>query len=237
MDTREVIGEVKFSRGMNMFEMAEKLEKEDFFSKKEFLSAAQDSDFVFYLLRTRKESIEGYLYPGEYSITQDMTAEDLITEMVDNFLEMYERISDSYYTYLTRHEVVTLASMIEKEAMKDWEKTRISSVFHNRMEAGMRLQSDPTVYYGLLRETGSMPSSLRKTDFKRKIFYNTYMIEGLPRGPITNPNEKSLRAALSPENTSYFYFVSDNKGTHNFNTDFEGHKRDVRLYKQNRARK
>ena len=216
-----------------MFEIAEQLENQKIFSKDEFLSAASNRNFTFSLLRENIESLEGYLYPKTYTVTEDMDAKELIRIMVRNFLRVYEELS-RFQSDFSRHEVVTLASIVEQESLKNWEKPRIASVFHNRLQIGMKLQSDPTVTYGIFRETGVKPSRLYKSDFKEPTLYNTYTIEDFPIGPISNPHRTSLQAVLKPEKTSYYYFVSQNNGTHAFNKDFEGHIRDVRTYKRNR---
>ena len=146
---------------------------------------------------------------------------------------MYEGLSHSQ-SYLNRHEVVTLASIVEKESLKDWEKPRIASVFHNRLQIGMKLQSDPTVSYGILRKEGSMPPASTRRFCGGKPLQH---LQGgrSSRRPYLNPDQSSLSAVLKPEQTSYYYFVSQNDGTHAFNKDFEGHKRDVRSYKRNRS--
>ena len=227
------VGTYTLPNRTNMFEIAKQLEDQKLFSKDEFLSATTNRNFAFSLLRDNVESLEGYLYPKTYTVTEDMSVKDLVRIMVNNFSRVYEGLSGSR-VYFSRHEVVTLASMIEKESLKDWEKPRIASVFHNRLQIGMRLQSDPTVSYGILRETGVKPSRLYKSDFKEHTAYNTYTVEDFPVGPISNPDQTSLKAVLKPEKTSYYYFVSQNDGTHAFNREFEDHIEDVRHYKRTR---
>lgn len=227
------VGAYTLPNRTNMFEIAKQLEDLRLFSEDEFLSAATNRNFAFSLLRDNVESLEGYLYPKKYTITEDMSAKDLIRIMVNNFSRVYDGLSRSR-SYFSRHEVVTLASMVEQESLKDWEKPRIASVFHNRLQIGMRLQSDPTVYYGILRETGVRPSRLYKSDFKEYTSYNTYKVEDFPAGPISNPDQTSLQAVLKPEKTSYYYFVSQNDGTHAFNREFEDHLKDVQHYRRTR---
>lgn len=229
----KAVGTYKLPNRTNMFEVAEQLENQQLFSKDEFLSAATNRNFAFSLLRDNVESLEGYLYPKTYTITEDMSVKDLVRIMVNNFSRVYEGLSRSR-SYFSRHEVVTLASMVEQESLKDWEKPRIASVFHNRLQIGMRLQSDPTVYYGILRQTGVKPSRLYKSDFKEYTSYNTYKVEDFPAGPISNPDRTSLQAVLKPEKTSYYYFVSQNDGTHAFNREYEDHLEDVRYYRSTR---
>ena len=229
----KVVGAYTLKNRTNMFTVADQLEQRRLFRRDEFLSIAVDANFVFSVLRDNVDSLEGYLYPKTYTITEDMSAKDLARVMVQNFLRVYERLSHRS-SYLSRHEIVTLASIVEQESLKDWEKPRIASVFYNRLQIGMKLQSDPTVSYGILREEGFMPSRLYRDDFRKKNPYNTYTVKDFPAGPISNPDDRSLSAALEPEKTSYYYFVSQNDGTHAFNKDFEGHKKDVRAYKRNR---
>jgi UPF0755 protein len=133
---------------------------------------------------------------------------------------------------LSRLDVVILASMIEKEARDDQERRLISAVFHNRLNRGMALQSDPTAIYGVREKR----ISITREDLQRKTPYNTYIISGLPKGPIANPGIKSLQAVLFPADVGYLYFVSKNDGTHYFSSTLEEHNRAVARY-QRRAKK
>ncbi len=126
---------------------------------------------------------------------------------------------------MSLHEVVTLASIIEKEALVDWEKPIIAGVFHNRLRRGMRLQADPTVLYGRRRR-----GRIRYRDLRDKHPYNTYIHYGLPPGPIANPGASALKAALYPARVDYLYFVSKNDGTHHFSRTLKEHNRAVRKY-------
>lgn len=130
---------------------------------------------------------------------------------------------------LSRHEVVTLASLIEKETGVEAERPLVSAVFHNRLKRNIPLQSDPTVIYGLEDFTGK----LRRKDLQNPSPYNTYLIRGLPPGPICNPGLSSLRAALFPARVSYLYFVSKNDGTHFFSETIREHNRAVNIYQRN----
>ena len=132
---------------------------------------------------------------------------------------------------LSDHEIITLASIIEKETGAPEERELVSAVFHNRMRLGMKLDSDPTVIYGLGDDYNGR---LTKRDLNRKTEYNTYMIKGLPPGPIANPGRKSIEAALSPANVDYLYFVSkgDGSGEHNFSSNYRDHRRAVSDYRR-----
>lgn len=135
--------------------------------------------------------------------------------------------------YITNiNQLVTLASIIEKEAGNNQEKPLISSVFHNRMKKNMRLQADPTVIYGVTKGKKPLARPISKNDLSDVNEYNTYVIPGLPSKPIANPGLKSLIAAANPVSTEYLYFVVDGKGGHNFTTNFQSHLDNVRKYRE-----
>ena len=223
---------VTFHNRMNMFDMANKLEKEKLMDRDDFLDTVMNDQVAFLLLRKKVESLEGYLYPGTYRIVRNMNAADLAETMVERFLDVYASLTAYSNPEWSRHQMVTLASMIEKEALKDSEKPVISSVFHNRLRIGMKLQSDPTVYYGILRKTGALHKKVGRSGFKMDTIYNTYTREGFPVGPISNPDYESLKSVFYPKKTNYLYFVSRNNGTHSFNTNFKAHLRDVNYYQR-----
>lgn len=174
--------------------------------------------------------LEGYLYPDTYVFSRGLTPKTLIDVMVKRFREVIapyaRRIQESG---LSLQEVVTLASMVEKETGKAEERPIIASVFLNRLKKRMRLESDPTVIYGLPHFSGD----LTKKDLETPSPYNTYIIRGLPPGPIANPGIQSIRAVLFPAHTHYLYFVSKNNGTHHFSRTLEEHNRAVALYQKN----
>jgi UPF0755 protein len=124
--------------------------------------------------------------------------------------------------------------MIEKETGATFERPVISSVFQNRLRKRMRLQSDPTILYGIMEEDGVWKKNIRKKDIQRKTAYNTYRVNGLPKGPIANPGRGSLLAVLEPESTDFLYFVSRNDGTHYFSKTYKEHQKAVRDYQLNR---
>ena len=221
---------VTFHKGMNMFEIAEQLEKRQIFSKKDFLRYCQDQNITYSLLGERLESVEGYLYPGTYSVKEGDTPFTLIQSMVRKFLDTYALFQRSYRSTLSRHQMVTLASLVEKEALLNQEKSTIASVFHNRLKDNMRLQSDPTVSYGILRQTGIMPKKVSKQSLSVYTPYNTYRVNGFPKGPITNPDRHSLNAVFNPRHTPFYYFVSKDGRTHAFSSTYEEHKRAIRTY-------
>jgi UPF0755 protein len=129
---------------------------------------------------------------------------------------------------LSIHEIITLASIIEKETASQDERRVISSVFHNRLKKGLRLETDPTVIYGIKNFNGN----ITRKNLSETTPYNTYIITGLPPGPIASPSYESIKAALYPAETDYLFFVSKNDGTHIFSADFKEHNRAVRKYQQ-----
>ena len=155
-------------------------------------------------------SVEGYLFPNTYKFAKGTTAEQAVEMMLKAFKQRWTQTfdEDARNLGLTQHEVVTLASVIEKEAQVKSERPRISSVFHNRLKNKWRLQADPTVLYAL----GNPKRLLTKTDLRVESPYNTYRHRGLPPGPIANPGIDSIKAALRPEKTDYFYFVAIGEG-------------------------
>lgn len=166
-------------------------------------------------------SLEGYLFPETYVFRRTDRPQDVLRRMV---LEFWRRFSPARQAQARRmgftvHETVTLASLVEKEAVRDDERPMIAGVFLNRLQRQMPLQSDPTAVYDLEGFTGPI---LRR-HLERESPYNTYLYRGLPPGPICNPGEKSLRAVLEPKKSSYLYFVSNNDGSHTFSSTYQEH--------------
>ncbi|WP_300669086.1 endolytic transglycosylase MltG [Desulfoluna sp.] len=173
-------------------------------------------------------SLEGYLFPETYFFEKGTTEEAIITAMVKRFKSVFtpQLQTDGKALGLTPNEVVTLASIIEKETGATFERPLISSVFHNRLKKKMRLETDPTVIYGIKDFNGN----ITRKDLRRKTPYNTYVIRGLPPGPIASPGLAALTAAVRPEKTSYLYFVSKKNGTHHFSQSLKEHGKAVRTY-------
>ncbi len=182
------------------------------------------------------DSLEGYLFPDTYHFPRGFDPRAVIQAMVRRF---QAEITDEWLTRaralgLSLHEVVTLASIIEKETGEPAERPLISSVFHNRLQRGMRLETDPTVIYGIQDFNGN----LTRKDLRTATPYNTYVIKGLPPGPIASPGRAALEAALYPAETDYLFFVSRRDGTHQFSTNWKDHDKAVREYQlRRRSRK
>ncbi len=183
-------------------------------------------------LGIEEESLEGYLFPATYHLTRGLAEEEIIKMMVNKFQQIYtpELQQRAQALGLTRKEVLTLASIIEKETSVIEEMPLIAAVFHNRLKKRMRLESDPTVIYGIKDFDGN----LRKKDLQTWSPYNTYRIFGLPPGPIANPGRDAILAALYPAEVPYLYFVSRNDGTHLFSSSYKEHNQAVWKYQKRR---
>lgn len=220
---------VSFAEGLNHYEMAEILKQNNFSQHKEFLNLVWDKKFIKQLLGEDLDSLEGYLFPETYPLNKYTHAKTLIKSMVQNFLKFYNETKQD--TRLSRHEVVTLASLIEKETSLLKEAPLVSSVFYNRLEKNMKLQTDPTILYTMYLKRGfSIEKNIRKKDILMPSEYNTYVIKGLPKGPVANPGLQSLKASFRPAKTNYFYFVSRNDGSHDFSKTYKEHAKKVYRY-------
>ncbi|MGA1790728.1 MAG: endolytic transglycosylase MltG [bacterium] len=219
--------------GFNIFQIADLLGIKGLTNKNKFLERCADPN----ILRSWKiqgNTLEGYLFPDTYFFSKGISEKRIIDIMVRNFWsvftqEMVERARELGFTI---HEIVTLASLIEKETALPEERRLISAVFHNRLRERIRLQCDPTVIYGLKDFDGN----LTKEDLRRVTPYNTYRKRGLPPGPIANPGLGSLKAALYPADENYKYFVSRNDGSHEFSETLREHNRAVFKYQKRRTR-
>ena len=213
--------------GYSIYQAAELLEQKGYFPGAEFLDKCRDRALLD-RLGIHQASAEGYLYPATYNLSLGGSVEQLISQMVGQFDKRYAELTAKKGggVGLSRHAAVTLASMIEKEAVSREEMPLISSVFHNRLKIGMPLQSDPTAVYGVRAFSGKVT----KADIERRSPYNTYQVKGLPPGPIGNPGVEALEAALHPAATKYLYFVARQDGTHQFSQSLDEHNRAVRLY-------
>lgn len=194
------------------------------------LDAAQDAAFIA-SLQLAVPSLEGYVFPETYYVSRGLSAQELLTLMVRTFHAQYNApdIAEKARALgLTQHDVVTLASLIEKEARVDAERSLIAAVYHNRLQRGMRLQCDPTVIYALGER---FDGNLRKADLDIDSPYNTYRYPGLPPGPIASPGRRSLEAAVAPAAVDYLYFVATgSNGAHHFSHTLEAHNQAVRKY-------
>ena len=228
---RSVEYSITIPEGTNMYEIAQMLEKAGLGKKREILVLFKNKEFIKSLLGKSLYSLEGYLFPDTYFYTKYSTLKGVVKKMVQTFLDAYKEIEPLEKKIgMNRHEIVILASIVEKETGVPHERHRISSVFHNRIKKKMRLQTDPTVLYGVLDITEVMKKNITRKDLKTKTAYNTYRINGLPKGPISNPGIEALKATVQPETSPYLYFVSRNDGTHVFSETYDQHNRAVRKF-------
>lgn len=192
-----------------------------------FSRLAADSGFIS-RFDINASSLEGYLFPDTYYLSRGAQDEsDILTMMVNRFLKVYDALAvKTAIRGVSRHQVVTLASIVEKETGRDDERPLVARVFLNRLEKKMPLQADPTVIYGLDGFSGS----LTRQDLQTPTPYNTYTTRGLPPGPICSPGEAALAAVLNPATGNYLYFVSRNDGTHQFSETLAEHNQAVRKY-------
>lgn len=228
---------ITVSEGLNRFEIADIVERQKIASRDEFLKLTTDRGLIKELLGEDLESFEGYLFPETYYITKYTSARELIRIMVNRFKENFARVQNFDGWSLgnfTVHQLVTLASIIEKETGAPEERPYIASVFHNRLRKNMLLQTDPTIIYGIWRDKGQWNGSLSRADLKYPSKYNTYLHLGLPPGPIANPGFEALKAAGAPAQSDYLFFVSRNDGTHVFSRDYQQHKKAVEEFQLNR---
>ena len=216
--------------GSNIFDIRDSLNRMWPHRGDEFFKYVTNPNKIRPLTGKTMNSLEGYLFPDTYLITKFTSISTLVQMMYRRFQNALKEADKNPTVKMSTHDQVVLASMIEKETGAPFERPLISSVFHNRLEKGMRLQSDPTIIYGMWLESGSRPTNIRKADIRRPTPYNTYVIQALPPGPIANPGEAALWAAVHPAATHYFYFVSRNDGTHVFSKNFKEHLRAVRKY-------
>lgn len=220
---------ITIPEGYNIYQIADLLDSQGLVKRGEFVSKALDGE----LMRSyglEGPSFEGYLFPDTYAFWRDMKAEDIISKMAVRFKriyqEKYERVAEQQGMSL--RELVTLASIVEKETGQPRERRLIAAVFRNRLRRGMRLQADPTVIYGIKNFDGD----LDKGDLQNRTPYNTYVIDGLPPGPIACPGEASIEATLKPAKGAYLYFVSKNDGSHYFSCSLKEHNRAVAMYQK-----
>ena len=221
---------ITIPEGYTVRQIAFRLEEKGIIpGQEEFLAEAFSPDSAAGLGITGK-SVEGYLFPDTYLFPKGVVPAEIIKTMVSRFTKVYTPAFSQRAAKLglTDREVVTLASIIEKETGVASERPLISAVFHNRLKRGMPLCSDPTVIYGIADFDGN----LRKRDLTTLTPYNTYMIQGLPPGPIANPGEASIFAALYPAPVNYLYFVSRNDGSHHFSTTLREHNKAVQQYQR-----
>lgn len=208
-------------------------EKKELMTNVECLKLCQRTDFLKH--KTKMKNLEGFLYPETYFYESDDSPEEIIKMMVNMFYKVVgkERIQKAKEKGMSLDELVTFASIVEKETAYSPERPLIAGVFYNRLKANMLLQTDPTVIYGIKNYDGN----IRKKDLETDHSYNTYTRLGLPPGPIASPGIESIDAVLNPFETKAYYFVAKGEGKHYFSRDVGQHNRAVRYFILKRGRK
>lgn len=226
---------VTIPEGSNMYQIGALLEGQNLASKNEFVRLCRDRGLMKELgfVEPLPASLEGYLFPETYFFNRTLSPRAMAKQMVQNFLRHWKPEFDRRAAELglTQNQIVTLASIIEKETGAPEERPLISSVFHNRLKRGMRLQSDPTTIYGIWER---YDGNIRKKDLLEATPYNTYAVAKLPVGAIANPGLLAIQAALFPQYSNYLYFVSKNDGRHVFTSTLQDHMIAVRDFQLNR---
>jgi UPF0755 protein len=217
--------------GENMYEIGDALEEMKLIHKDVFLKACANPKLIESLgfKAPLPKNLEGYLFPDTYFLSKTMSVEELIRTMYHKFSEVWgpEQDKRAAQLMMTRHQLITLASIVEKETGAPQERPMIASVFYNRLRKKMKLQSDPTTIYGIWSR---YDGNIHKADLSTQNDYNTYFVAALPIGPISNPGKEAIQAVLFPGDSQFLYFVSHNDGTHEFTKTYEDHISAVRKF-------
>jgi len=224
---RVVIHIATLPEGSTLWEVAKILDQKELAPESEIIELAWNAEFAR-SLGLKANGLEGYLFPETYHFKKPISSSSIAKAMVQQFWQHLpqEWPGRAKGLGLSLHQIITLASIIEKEAAVDFERPVIAGVFYNRLKINMPLQSDPTAVYDIPGFSGPVTAA----HLTRQSPYNTYYIKGLPPGPICSPGAKSIRAALYPEKVPYLYFVSNNDGTHHFSATAEEHRNAVSHY-------
>ncbi len=224
-----VLHPVTIPEGLTFTQIADLISQQGVADRAEFIRLAKDPAFIA-SMGIKAETLEGYLYPNTYKFPRAVKAREVLVAMVEQLRQVVgpDLLARMQELKMTMHEVLTLASVIEKETGSGGERPEISAVFHNRLKKHIPLQSDPTVIYGLPAFDGN----LHKKDLSHPSPYNTYRVRGLPPGPIANPGIQAIRATLYPSDSHSLYFVSRNDGTHQFSATLIEHNQAVEKYQK-----
>jgi len=228
--------------GYTMFDIARAIEAAGLGPAEDFLKVAQSDTALIADIAPQAHSLEGYLFPETYEFTRLMTMEEMAAAMVKQFRQEYTQIwqladpsadiaDEEAVRTRSPHEVVTMASIVEKETAVPEERPLVASIYYNRLKKHIALDADPSIIYAELL-AGTYQGALHHADLQFRSPYNTYRHAGLPPGPICNPGRSSLEAALHPAQTDYYYFVADAQGHHRFARTLEDHNRNVAAYRK-----
>lgn len=225
---------VTVPEGLRGEEIAAIFAEGEWCDRERFVELMHDATFIAELGLDEVASLEGFLYPDTYYLTRDMSgSKEVISLLVKRFFSVWDELTGTLEERPDLLDTVILASIVEKETGAAAERPLIAAVFHNRLATGMRLQSDPTVIYG----SGAFGQPITKSHLAAATPYNTYVIEGLPAGPIANPGREAIAAVLNPAEVDYVYFVSKNDGTHQFSITLRDHINAVNKYQRKNSGK
>ncbi len=219
---------ITIPEGKNMYEIARLFAEAEITTEAAFLDAVKNPD-VISQLKIQATNLEGYLYPETYRFAPNTDAKTIVRTMIDLFNKKTEDV-EFEHPFLNKHQVIVLASMVEKETGAKVERPSIAGVFTNRLKKRMRLESDPTTIYGIWSR---YKGNIRKSDLLEVTPYNTYKIPALPQGPIANPSLEAIKAVLNPESHEFLFFVSKNDGTHVFTKSYKDHSQAVDDFQRN----
>lgn len=221
---------VTLPEGLSLYQIADTLSERGLVDRQRFISIAESGDYIK-TFGIKAPTLEGYLYPDTYQFARGLSAGSIIDAMINRFMDVIRPLEEQIKaSNMKLEEIITLASIVEKETGKAEERPVIASVFLNRLRKKMRIESDPTVIYGIKGFSGN----LTRKDLNTPTPYNTYIIRGLPPGPVANPGIESISAVLNPTETDYLYFVSKNDGSHHFSRTLQEHNRAVTVYQKRR---
>ncbi len=226
--------EIVIPEGYNLYQIGWTLANTPLLSDpQDFINLVKDKKYV-HSLGIEADTLEGYLFPDTYYLPKGIKLEDIPKKMVQRYRAVFtdslrNRAKDLGFN---EHQILTLASIVEKEAKVASERTLIAAVYLNRLKKGMKLQADPTTVYG----TKAWITNVTSRDLKRRSPYNTYLHKGLPPGPIANPGEGAILASLYPDKVDYLFFVAQGDGSHYFSKDFSSHEKAVSRYRLNKRK-
>lgn len=216
--------------GYNIFEIVDAAAATGLVSRQDMAQAVRDASLISDL-DPSATALEGYLFPDTYHFPRRTSAAQIASAMVARFRKVYRELDSRHSPGRPAREIVTLASLIEKETRVPDERPLVAGVFYNRLGANLPLQCDPTVIYAALL-AGRYRGAIYQGDLSFRSPYNTYLARGLPPGPIANPGRSSLEAAMAPAATDYLYFVSNGQGGHRFSSSLAEHSRAVSEYRR-----
>ena len=227
--------------GYTMFDIARAVADAGLGSAEDFLKVAQSDTALIADLDPKARSLEGYLFPETYEFSRLMTMHEMAAAMVKQFRQVASQsgmlpspvlgMPEAVAPSLSLHELVTMASIVEKETSVPSERPEVASVYYNRLNKRVALDADPSIIYAELL-AGTYQGALHHADMSFSSPYNTYRNAGLPPGPICNPGRSSLEAAMHPAETDYYYFVADAQGHHRFARTMEEHNKNVIAYRR-----